>query len=123
MVRPPEKVLTLPRRLRRASNALLGLMLSASSPGRDRRVVVTISERFGKAIAYPIGLGPLFLPERTDRRQDGIPHTCLLARLSGRTRSQRGPCRRRYGSSLRPAYFLGVFCGGLLFGFGALFLG
>src|SRR5271167_3027663 len=50
MVRPPLKVLTLPRLLRRNSAALLRDILSASSPVRLRRVVVTISERFGNAI-------------------------------------------------------------------------
>src|SRR3954468_8838022 len=62
MVRPPENVLIFPRRERRASSALLRLMLSASSPVRDRRVVVTISERFGKAIAYPLWVRPSVPP-------------------------------------------------------------
>src|ERR1700748_309435 len=56
-------------------------MLSASSPVRFRRVVVTISERFGKAIAYPFGLGPLIVPQLVNRRHDASTNArrCILA--------------------------------------------
>src|SRR3954467_3198528 len=97
MVRPPENVLIFPRRERRASKALLRLMLSASTPVRLRRVVVTISERFGKAIAYPLWVRPFVPPGASIQRLGWHPERMhrLCSVLPGRLMGGAWTARRQ----------------------------